>query len=356
MQLRRNEILTGVLVLATVAILTGILILLGAPGLFKPLVTYKIYFDNAAGIKLGAPVLLAGRKIGQVESLHSPVSLQDAAIVEQAANAIKQPQTTEEPGAAPKPKYEARIDVRVDKGAAVYRDARARLITLGLLGETAIDFTQGNETAGPAKDGEIFIGERVPDFGEAIAKMLEIIQPVATEATGTLKTLQTTAQNLSKITDEQSQLNMALAQMRTFAENLTTMTAADSPLQLALKNVENISGDLEKISSDINENDNIGVTLQNFRESSEKLKSAMNELGPDLKATGDNVQELTDTVKRQPWRLIWPSTKKYPEDGPPAASARDTITVRKTSRAQRRGSAAPSPTPRRRRDVLYPGG
>ena len=71
MQLRRNEILTGLLVLATVAILAGILILLGAPGLFKPLVTYKIYLDNAAGIKLGAPVLLAGRKIGQVEKLHS---------------------------------------------------------------------------------------------------------------------------------------------------------------------------------------------------------------------------------------------------------------------------------------------
>ena len=72
MQLRRNEILTGILVLATVGILTGILILLGAPGLFKPLVTYKIYMDNAAGIKLGAPVLLAGRKIGQVERCTRP--------------------------------------------------------------------------------------------------------------------------------------------------------------------------------------------------------------------------------------------------------------------------------------------
>ena len=356
MQLRRNEILTGLLVLATVAILTGVLIVLGAPGLFRPLVTYKIYFDNAAGIKLGAPVLLAGRKIGQVESLHSPVSLQDTAIAEQAANAVKQPQTNATPGAQPKPKYEARIDVRVDKDAAVYRDARARLITLGLLGETAIDFTQGNEAAGLAKDGEIFIGERVPDFGEAIAKMLEIIQPVATEATQTMKELQTTANNLSKITDEQSQLNMALAQMRTFAENLTTMTAADSPLQLALKNVETISGNLEKVSSDITANDNISVTLQNFRDSSEKLKSAINELGPDLKATGNNVQELTDTVKRQPWRLIWPSTKKYPDDQQ-SAPDRDTITVRKSTRAQRpNSSAAPSPTPRRRRDVLYPGG
>ena len=345
MQLRRNEILTGLLVLTTVAILTGILILLGAPGLFRPLVTYKIYMDNAAGIKLGAPVLLAGRKIGQVEALFSPVSQQDAAQADAAANVIKQASPAPTPdGGPPKPKYEARIDVQVDQNAAVFKDARARLITLGLLGETAIDFTQGNESSGLAKDGETFVGERVPDFGESIAKMLEIVQPVAKEATTTLKELQTTAQNLSKITDESSQLNMALAQMRTFAENLTTMTSTDSPLQLALKNVERVSNNLGQITNDLSANDNITVTLENFRDSSEKLKSTMNDLAPDLRDTGTNVKELTETVKRQPWRLVWPSTKEYPGDRPPAASG-DTITVRKTTKAQR---PAPSPTPRRR--------
>lgn len=348
MQLRRNEILTGLLVLVTVAGLTAVLILLGAPGLFKPLVTYRIYLDNAAGIKLGAPVLLAGRKIGQVESLHSPVSREEAANAAAAANASRQPEPAATPdGAAPKPKYEARIDVRVEKDAVVYRDARASLITLGLLGETAIDITQGNESSGRAHDGENYTGERTPDFNEAIAKMLEIIQPVVKEATGTLKELQTAAQNLSKITEEKSQLNMALAQMRTFAENMTNMTASDSPLQLALKNVESVSENMNKITSDITSNNNIEVTLQNFRDSSEKLKAAMNALGPDLKATGTNVKELTQTVKTQPWRLLWPSTKKYPNDEP---AARDTITVRKSARA------VASPTPQRKRDVLYPGG
>src|SRR3954468_3202531 len=101
MQLRRNEILTGLLVLATIAVLTGVLILLGAPGLFKPLVTYRIYMDNAAGIKLGAPVLLAGRKIGQVDSLFSPVSKEDAIKADQAANAIKQPAPAATPDGAP---------------------------------------------------------------------------------------------------------------------------------------------------------------------------------------------------------------------------------------------------------------
>ena len=350
MQLQRNEILTGLLVLATVAILTGILILLGAPGLFRPLITYRIYLDNAAGIKLGAPVLLAGRKIGQVDKLYSPVSKEEAQRADAAAEALRaaDPNTpstpTPKPNATPIPaetrrKYEARIDVRVDKSAGVYKDAKARLFTLGLLGETAIDFTQGNESSGRAKDGEMFAGERVPDFGEAIAKILDIVKPVAVEATGTLKELQTTAQNLSRITDEKSQLNMALAQMRTFAENLTSMTARDSSISIAFKNIE-------KISTDLSSNDNIQVTLQNFRESSERLKSTLadlSRLGPDLKESSQNVKELTATVKSQPWRLIWPSTVKRPEDQKPPS---DTITVKKSPKAARRTS--PTPPPRTR--------
>ena len=345
MQLKRNEILTGLLVLVTVAVLTGTLILLGAPGLFKSLVTYRIYLDNAAGITLGAPVLLAGRKIGQVEQLYSPVSKEDAMRAEAAAEALRAqdpsttPTPTPKPNATPapvetKPKYEARIDVRVEKNASVYKDARARLITLGLLGETAIDFTQGNESAGRASDGEMFAGERVPDFGESISKMLDIVKPVAVEATGTLKELQTTAQNLSRITDENSQLNMALAQMRTFAENLTSMTARDSSIAIALKNVE-------KISTDLSSNDNIVMTLQNFRESSEKLNAAitdLSQLGPDLKASGANVKELTETVKSQPWRLIWPSTKKPDQPAPDAAP------VRKTPKRPRTESTPPART------------
>lgn len=337
MRLQRNEILTGLLVLATIAVLTGVLILLGAPGLFRPLVTYKIYMDNAAGIKQGAPVLLAGRKIGQVDKLYSPVSKEDAARADAAASALHVNDPSPTP--AERPRYEARIDVRVDRNALVYKDARARLITLGLLGEVAIDITQGDENSGRANDGEIFAGERVPDFGESISKMLDIVKPVALEATNTLKELQTTAQNLSRITDENSQLNMGLAQFRTFVENLTSLTARDSSLSIALNNIE-------KISTDLSSNDNIKITLQNFRESSEKLKGIMSDLdqlGPDLKVSGGNIKELTETVKTQPWRLIWPSTKKYPEEQQPAAAA---TPAKKTAKPRPR--ATPTAPPRTR--------
>src|SRR6202030_834821 len=331
MQLQKNEIMTGLLVVGTVAVLVFVLVLLGAPGLFRPLVTYKIYVDNAAGIKQGAVVMLAGRKIGQVQRLFSPVSREEERRAEEAAAAFAPPETNPTPSPTPgKPKYEARIDVQVDRNAVVYRDARTRLMQLGLLGDMAIDITQGTEASGRARDGEMFAGERTPDLGEAAAKMLEIIKPVATEATTTMKDLQQTAQNLNQITDENSELNQALGQFKTFGEHLVDLTAPDGPLTHSLDNIERISDQLTK-------NNNITVTLQNFRDSSEKLKSTMRELEP----VGRNVAEFSETIKTQPWRLIWPSTKKLPEKSPTPAAGEQTITVRKSTKAKPRASPTP---------------
>jgi ABC-type transporter Mla subunit MlaD len=330
MQLQRNEVLTGLLVVGTVAVITATLVLLGAPGFFRPLATYRIYIDNAAGIKQGAVVMLAGRKIGQVQKLYSPVSPEEERRAHEAAAAFHPPEPNSTP--APlgvMPKFEARIDVQVDRNAKVYRDAKARLMQLGLLGDMAIDFTQGTENSGRAQDGETFAGERTPDLGEAAAKMLEIIKPVAAEATNTMKGLQQTAQNLNQITDENSELNQALGQFKTFGEHLVDLTAPDGPLTHSLDNIERISDQLTK-------NNNITVTLQNFRESSEKLKSTMRELEP----VGRNVAEFSETIKTQPWRLIWPSTKKSPAASPSPAAGEQTITVRKSTKAK------PSPSPK----------
>jgi len=334
MQLQRNEIMTGLLVIGTIAVVAFLLVLLGAPGLFRPLVTYKIYFDNAAGIKQGAPVMLAGRKIGQVQKLYSPVSPEEEKQAEQAEAAIHPPEAnpSSSPTATPgKPRFEVRVDVQVDKSARVYRDAKTRLMQLGLLGDMAIDITQGTEASGRAKDGEIFAGERTPDLGDAAAKMLEVIKPVAAEATNTMKDLQQTAQNLNRLTDENSELNLALTQFKTFGEHLSGLTAPDSALSHSLTNIE-------KISTSLTENDNIEVTLRNLRSSSEKLKVATTELEP----AGQNIKQFSETIKTQPWRLIWPSTKKYAETSPTPAPGQGTITVRKSARARSRASATPT--------------
>src|SRR6266508_4002861 len=103
MQLQRNEIMTGLLVIGTIAVVAFLLVLLGAPGLFRPLVTYKIYFDNAVGIKQGAPVMLAGRKIGQVQKLFSPVSPEEEKQAEQAEAAIHAAEANASPSPTARP-------------------------------------------------------------------------------------------------------------------------------------------------------------------------------------------------------------------------------------------------------------
>ena len=337
MQLQKNEILTGLLVIGTIAVVAFLLVLLGAPGLFRPLVTYKIYYDNAAGLKQGAPVMLAGRKIGQVQKLFSPVTPQEEKQAEAAEAAMHRSEVnpTPSPSATPgKPRFEVRVDVQVDKSAKVYRDAKVRMMQLGLLGDLAIDFTQGTSDSDRAKDGEIFAGERTPDLGEAAAKMLEVIKPVAAEATNTMKDLQQTAQNLNRLTDENSELTLALGQFKTFGQHLVDLTAPDSALSHSLANIE-------KISTSLTENDNIQVTLQNLRNSSEKLKVATTELQP----AGENIKQFSETIKTQPWRLIWPTTKKYAEASPtpaPAVAGQRTITVRKTARAKSRPRSTPA--------------
>jgi ABC-type transporter Mla subunit MlaD len=336
MQLQKNEIMTGLLVIGTIAVVAFLLVLLGAPGLFRPLVTYKIYFDNAAGIKQGAPVMLAGRKIGQVQKLYSPVSPKEERQAQQAEAAIHQSEQNAGPTPSPtpgKPQFEVRVEVQVDKNARVYRDAKARLMQLGLLGDMAIDITQGTEASGRAKDGEAFAGERTPDLGEAAARMLEVIKPVAAEATNTMKDLQQTADNLNRLTDQNSELTLALGQFKTFGEHLVDLTAPDSALSHSLTNIE-------KISNGLTENDNIEVTLRNLRTSSEKLKLTVTDLGP----VGQNLKDFSETIKTQPWRLIWPGTKKYAEASPTPAPAQGTITVRKSARAKPRRSATPART------------
>src|SRR5260370_5397357 len=164
MQLERNEVLTGLLVIGTIGVIAFLLVLLADPRLFRPWVTYGVCFDNAAGIKPGAVVMLAGRKIGQVQKLYSPLTPAEEKQAQQAAPAMHSP----EPNASPSPssRFEARVDVQVDKNARLYRDAKAQMIQLGLLGDMAIDFTQGTKDSGLAKDGDTFAGVPTPDLRE----------------------------------------------------------------------------------------------------------------------------------------------------------------------------------------------
>src|ERR1700730_15666655 len=75
MQVFRNEVRTGFLVLLTMGLTVGIVLYISSPGLLRPRKPFRVYFDNAAGIKQGATVMLAGRKIGTLARMQSPLPI-----------------------------------------------------------------------------------------------------------------------------------------------------------------------------------------------------------------------------------------------------------------------------------------
>ena len=175
MKIARNEIRTGLLVVLTLATLVAALIYLGAPGFFVPQKIFRIHFNNASGIKEGAQVMLAGRKIGQVLGLYSPVPEKDR----------------------PRPELEALVEVQVQASAKIYRKVTVEMVQPRLLGEAVIDFTYGEEASGLAPDRASFIGSRPPGIADAVPAVLEKIDPVLTKAAAMFESLQATANNLT---------------------------------------------------------------------------------------------------------------------------------------------------------------
>lgn len=325
MNVVREGIRTGILIILTLATLTGVLVYLGAPGAFTPQKDFSIYFDNAAGIKLGTPVMLAGRQIGQVIEIVSPVPT------------AERPQPATEKDAP----LEVRVGVRVDKAAKVYRVVKVRLASYGVLDEAVIDFTGGEEATGLAEDKMQFVGERPGGLADTGTAIIEKIDPVVNQVVATLKSVDATAANLGKITDPEADLANTFKEFRTLGKNLSEMTGPNGPVQRVLGGLERLAKDdgqiaaavadfrklvgpesnlaktmanAEKFTAQLASTNELPSTFKNFREASVKLNAALAELRRDLGATAKNLEQASDTVKHQPWRLIWPSTKKYPEE------------------------------------------
>jgi ABC-type transporter Mla subunit MlaD len=319
MNIVRNEIRTGVLVVLSVAALVAVLLFLGAPGVFVPQHTYRIFFENAAGVKPGAPVLLGGRKIGQVRTLYSPVLEKDR----------------------PNPKLETMIEVQVAASARIFKSVKVQITQPTLLGDAVIDFASGEETSGLAPDGAYFIGVRAPSLSDLAPTVMERLDPVLSKMTGTLDSLQKTSDNLAKLSKEGGDLQEAFAEFKQFGINLNELSGYDSSLRHSLENIESLTSDngklgqslnhlaeltgpdgslsktfknTEKFTSELTANNDAAVIMRNFRSASENLNRSLTQIGQQFSAIGGNLEQASDTVKHQPWRLIWPTTKKYPEE------------------------------------------
>jgi ABC-type transporter Mla subunit MlaD len=301
MQILRNEVRTGLLVILTLGLVVGIVLYISSPGLFRPQKMFLVYFDNAAGIKPGAAVMLAGRKIGTVAEIQSPVPLND------------RPEKN--------PNYEAMVRVQVAQDAQIYKATTVSMRSFGLLAELVIDFTEGNSASGLAEPNEKFVGTRAPDLGELGPLIIHKLEPALKQSEVTLAELQRTSQNLTTLTARDSVLMGTLKNFEIVGANLKGVTEKGGGIDAALAKFQEVLSSVQNVTTQLEKDGNLEKTLENFKASSARLRiildsldKTLNSVLPRLDLIVQDLNQLSGKLKQQPWRVVWPSTIKYPED------------------------------------------
>jgi len=145
-QLKWSQLRVGITVIVATLTLALLLFLMsGTSGLFTSRITLKSYFDNAQGLRQGAPVRLSGVDIGNVTKI---IIVPD-----------KDKQQTP---------VEVLMKVSTKYSYAIRRDSVTSLETAGVLGETFLDIDSLQALGPSAQDGDTLNTQVHPDFNQVV--------------------------------------------------------------------------------------------------------------------------------------------------------------------------------------------
>ena len=153
-QLKWSQLRVGITVIAA-SLTLGLLLFLmsGTSGFFTPRIKLTSYFNNAGGLRKGAPVRLSGVDIGNVI---------DMRIVE-----------------APEKKLtpvEVTMKVSTKYGGSLHRDSICMLRTSGVLGETYVDLDSSQATGPPAQAGDTLATREEADIEDVVVSSQSTLQ------------------------------------------------------------------------------------------------------------------------------------------------------------------------------------
>ena len=153
-QLKWSQLKVGLTVLAA-SITLGILILLmsGTGGVFTKKITLKSYFDNAGGLRDGAPVRLQGVDIGNVSAIR---------VVSDPARRLTPVEVT--------------LKVNTKYHRNLHKDSVTLLSTAGVLGETYIDIDSAQASGPEIQPGDVLATRETPQIEDVVRASQSTLQ------------------------------------------------------------------------------------------------------------------------------------------------------------------------------------
>ena len=153
-QLKWSQLKVGLTVIVAGLTLGFLLFLMsGTTGLFTSRILLKSYFDNAEGLRLGAPVRLSGVDIGNVTFIR---------IVPDKEKHLTPVEVT--------------VKISTKYGFNLRRDSMTSLETAGVLGETYLDIDSSQAIGPPVQDGDTLPTQVHPDFNQVVRASQSTLQ------------------------------------------------------------------------------------------------------------------------------------------------------------------------------------
>jgi phospholipid/cholesterol/gamma-HCH transport system substrate-binding protein len=152
-----SQLKVGVLVLVALSALTALVFLMSGNtgGFLAGKITVRSFFENSAGLKVGAPVNLEGVTIGTVKSVRI--------VPERKLTPVE-------------------VTMRIGKKftPALHMDSKTSLETIGVLGDTVVDINSKFATGGPIQDGAELQTTESPNLSDVIKSSQGTIEQLNT--------------------------------------------------------------------------------------------------------------------------------------------------------------------------------
>jgi phospholipid/cholesterol/gamma-HCH transport system substrate-binding protein len=248
-----SEARVGIFVLIALGILTFFLINTGDWNIFgqqQDSYTIVSRFTNAVGLKKGAGVSLSGVRIGEVTDIRLDG-------------------------------HKALVEMEISEGIRVPSDSLARISSVGLLGQSAVEIIPGASPVGAKQTGEIASSDPV-----TIDQLVAVLQDIGDEATNLVASIN------DFLYGNESRIVTILENIRSISEEVTLLVEDNrETLRLTVETIEDLSGRL---------NEEVPALLVDIRELSDQLKTILEEnqgdISESMTATKQLLQKLEDSA------------------------------------------------------------
>jgi phospholipid/cholesterol/gamma-HCH transport system substrate-binding protein len=250
-EVKWSQLKVGVIVLVSVVVLTTLLFLITSSsglGVFTRKLTISTYFENSAGLKVGAPVNLQGVQIGTVKAI----------------NVVTAPDRKLTP---------VQVIMKIDSKyqSSLHEDSTAALTTAGVLGDEMVDVNSQVATGPPLRDGDELKTLETPSLTDVVKA-----------SQGTIESLNVILAKLNTIVDNLESGKGSFGQLLTNPDlyNTFTQTAQNiNQLSMKLNSSDNTVGKFmndnaamyDKLNDAVGKVDAVTIDLQAGKGSAGKI-------------------------------------------------------------------------------------